>query len=295
MVHKIPEQYDLAIGYTWYNNATIGISGHMFEMIEYYYILSKHIKTCMLICEKVSYDVIEQVIRDKYDFSEEEIQSMLSDIIYFDSPRIVKGKNLLLVDGNFDGMANKVIVFDNVMCFPCSNLTFQKKDWVIALQDDRIYGKGNNTVNYVKKILFDRYKKVSESGDRYLLYATKNTKKITEKFYKELEQSFDGDFFVATNEDLELSERFEVGQVPVDDIWSKFHTYIYTPTLPKKDCSPRFIAECKYYGRDVEYFKIDYMDRDLGLCFRRYDIENDFDSLYLREDDPIIDIVKGII
>jgi len=87
-------------------------------------------------------------------------------------------------------------------------------------------------------------------------------------------------------------------EMPVEDIFTKFGTYIYTPTgeglaRRKFDCSPRFIAECAYYGKKVIYHNIDeeYLSIDTGLKWRRYDIENDFQSLYLDDSDELIDIL----
>ena len=81
--------------------------------------------------------------------------------------------------------------------------------------------------------------------------------------------------------------------MPVDNIFEKFGTYIYTPTKGSADCSPRFIAECKHYGKETVYHNVDesYLNRDPGLKYRRYDIENDFDSINLKPNDNIIDIL----
>jgi len=295
MINIIPDKYKLAIGYTWYSNLSQGICGHMFEMIEYYHTINPHIRTCMLICDQQAFDVIEDAIRDKYDFSEDEVQLMLDDIVFFDNPRMVKGDSFLLVDGHFNGMKNKVLAFNNILAFPCNDLSFQTKQNITVLQDDRIYGKGYNTIHYVKKILFDRYKTIGESIPNNLVYATETARKLYTEFYLELEDEYDGGFLLLTNHDVDVSDRFEQVRLPVKNLFERFDTYIYTPTPNHRDCSPRFIAECKFYGKDVEYFKIDYMDEDAGLCFRRYDIENDFDGICLKEDDPIIEILNGIL
>jgi hypothetical protein len=87
---------------------------------------------------------------------------------------------------------------------------------------------------------------------------------------------------------------------PVENIFEKFDTYIYTPTgidgsiaQISFDCSPRFIAECKYYNKNVIYHNIDekYLSVDTGLKWRRHDIENSFEKLYLNDSDEIIDIL----
>ena len=85
--------------------------------------------------------------------------------------------------------------------------------------------------------------------------------------------------------------------MPVNNIFEKFNTYIYTPTRDKFDCSPRFIAECNFYKKGILYHNIneDYLKIDTGLRYRKYDIENDFKSITLQDDDNIIKIIKSII
>ena len=63
------------------------------------------------------------------------------------------------------------------------------------------------------------------------------------------------------------------------------------------DCSPRLIAECKHYEKNVIYHNIDeqLLKVDLGLKYRRHDIENDFDSIKLKPDDKIVSILHEIL
>jgi hypothetical protein len=91
-----------------------------------------------------------------------------------------------------------------------------------------------------------------------------------------------------------LSDRFIQEDMPVSNLFEKFGVYLYTPTPKKRDCSPRFITECRFYGKKVEYL-IDYSEEDKGLYWRRFDIENNFDGLFLTNDDEIVDLIKGVI
>jgi hypothetical protein len=92
--------------------------------------------------------------------------------------------------------------------------------------------------------------------------------------------------------------------MPVKNIFERFSTYIYTPTYsvtnPKHgcfDCSPRFIAECAFYNKDIIYHNItdEYLSRDTGLKYRRHDIENNMDSIILTPQDDIINILHEIL
>jgi hypothetical protein len=52
--------------------------------------------------------------------------------------------------------------------------------------------------------------------------------------------------------------------VPLEDMWDKFSTYIYTAIPRKMDCSSRFILECLHYNKEI-IFDIDYYDRALEV------------------------------
>ena len=129
-----------------------------------------------------------------------------------------------------------------------------------------------------------------------LLYATSNTKWLKTEFYRDIEMNFKGEFLLLSDKTVKnISDRFIQESMPVKNLFERFSTYIYTPTTAKRDCSPRFPAECKFYEKNVEYFCIDYIEDDLGLYYRRQDIDNNFDSLFLRPDDDIIQLLRDHI
>lgn len=296
MISEVPEKYELSIGYSWHERANQGICGHLFEMIEYYHILSKHINTCMMVCEDMSWERMERTIRDKYDFTDVEIQDMKDNTIFFDRPWVVKGNALLLVDGNFSGMSNRVIGFKHIMAFACRDRKYQTMNNVTVFHDDRIYGEFPNTKNYIKKILFSRYKGIGRSEKNNLIYATSNARRLDIPTYQELEKTYEGPFLLLSDEIVKgVSDRFVQVEMPVKNLFERFDRFIYTRTEINSDCSSRFIAECKFYGKDVEYFQIDYIDRDFGLCFRKYDIEDNFKGLFLKENDPIVGLVDEVL
>lgn len=295
MIVQIPNKYDLCLTYSW-SAFPQNMCGHLFECIEYFYILKKYFKCCIFIGENLSKDFIQQTIKDKYIFSDEEIKEIIDNIIIKDRPKILKGKNVLVTDGNFS--RNNYLFFDKIMAFPCADMTFKSLKNIIMFQDDRIYGKSEcNTKHYIKKILLDKYKKIDSNVENiHMLYTTKNARGILVDELNELEKLYDGKFFLICNEYTEgLSDKFIQEKLPIKDLFKKFSTYIYTPVRKKFDCSPRFIVECKYYNKQVIFHNIDYWKEDLGLYWRVYDIEHNFQSLYLKEDDEIIQLIKDII
>jgi len=293
----LDKAYDLFLAYSW-GSVSQGVSGHLYECIEYYHILKKHMKVGILMCKsELTADAIRTAVEDKYDFTEYEVNELLSDVHFFDSPKILKGNNLLLVDGNFTKLRDIHLLFKNIMAFPCNDKRFACMNNVKAFLDKRIYEDCIQHSNYVKKILFSRYKKINDTGSTAnLVYNTKGPRYLSNEIYLELEHQYIGNFLVVTNvETNHASDRITFAEPPIKDLFKNFGTYIYTPTLRKFDCSPRFIAECKWYGKQVIYHNIDYWDVDKGLYWRKHDMDNDFESIMLKEDDPIIDLVRGVI
>lgn len=293
---QISSDYDLILTYSWSSN-NHSICGHTFEVFDYYYILKNHFRVGILFAEDITIEQVEQSIRAKYSFTDDEINDLLANTIFSNRPRIVKCKNILITDGGVVNMRNVTLLCDNVFYFACGNkeVADNNNSRTYILQDDRVYDKvALNGINYKKRILFDKLKTLGTSKDAALVYATKNCRAIPD--YSDL-SAYHNNITVITNEEnrREDFDNFTFVVPPVDNIFEQFTTYIYTPVERKWDCSPRFIAECHYYGKQVIYHNIDYWGIDHGLYWRYYDIQTDFDSLFLREDDEIIHILKRYI
>jgi len=289
---QLDSTYDLWLSQTWSNN-NHGISGHTFEILDYYHILRKHFKTGILLCEDIDWQTLERAIRSKYDFTDDEIADIRINTVFANRPKVVKANAILFVDGGVINASNYVLLCNRVLHFACGNREVMNntKANTYILQDNRVYEPvQRNGINYKKKILFDRLKPIQTSGNKTLVYATKNCRNIED--YNDLKQY--GDLLVITNEE---NRPVGIDSVvpPVDNLFELFSTYVYTPIQRQWDCSPRFIAECKYYGKQVIFHNIDYWDVDHGLRWRQWDIDHDFDSLYLREDDEIVCIISQVI
>ncbi|HLE09642.1 MAG: hypothetical protein A2504_07035 [Bdellovibrionales bacterium RIFOXYD12_FULL_39_22] len=291
--------YDLWLSYSWSGNNQ-GICGHTFEVIDYYLLLKKYFRVGILLAEDIDWPTFKQAITSKYDISLLELEEIQADTVFFNRPKLVTGNNILFTDGGVTSLKNKTLLFDNIFHFSCGDLTIKnnKSAKTFILQDERIYGRCLNSIDYKKKIYFSRYKKIISAENNILLYGTKNCRNISLELYYEILNQYHGNFICLTNESNRfegLPERFRFLKMPVDNLFEMFTTYIYTPIERKFDCSPRLIAECKFYGKNVIYHKIDYWDEDRGLYYRKWDIDNDFDSICLNENDEIIDVLKKII
>ena len=256
-----------------------------------------------------SWQDFKAVIISKYDLDEETLQNIKKSVIFCKFPRYVKGRNILFVDGGLVRLERLGVklLFNNIFTFKCSYLeqihNINYKD-VMLLQDDRVYQDHNPedtaiSVNYKKKINFDILEDVPTSkADTALIYATQNCRGLTNLQLSNIIRDYKfGKYLLLTdNPDYyDIVDCVDILEPPIERLFEKFSTYIYTPLQGRFDGSPRFPAECEYYGRDVIYHKdINslYLEHDTGLHYRRYDIENNFSSLYLTEDDEIFNILE---
>ena len=85
----------------------------------------------------------------------------------------------------------------------------------------------------------------------------------------------------------------EISTTPIKDLMNRFDTYVYFPTKRKWDVSPRLIPESKWYGKKVDY--VDHGKIKDGSYYRYIDTVDNFDSLILKKNDEIIDILGRYI
>jgi hypothetical protein len=303
---------------TWMPDNDHGICGHIYEIIDYYILLHLKFNVGILICENLNWETIENCVRTKYAVEESIIQKMKSSTLFYDKPKYVVGKNtsILFVDGGLYRSLHKngvALAFKNIFCFRCSpldthhNLSYAN---VVLLQDNRVYNDDDSaiSIDYKKKINFRHYKNISQIQTKTaLLYLTSNCRRLcnvslldiifTYKFEKYIILTNTAEQYTNIIKDF---PNVSLLSMPVDDIFEKFDTYIYTPTGKDGsvanisfDCSPRFIVECAHYNKSVIYHNIDdkYLSIDTGLKWRKYDIENNLQSLYLDDSDSLIDIL----
>lgn len=318
----LDKTYDLYLTMTWTldPNQGHGISGHIYEIIEYYLLLRNKFKVGILICEGMEWNTFEKAITSKYEIENEVLEEIRENTIFEYQPKIVKGNNILFVDGSLTRTMlpfGIILIFKNIFSFRCSNKDFHYNlpyKNINLLQDQRVYNDedSNIAINYKKKILFNKFKKIKNNKtDTAMVYITSNCRKICSDQLLDIVMGYNfKKYIVLTNKKEEYIKKFKdiknvsFPDMPVENIFEKFDTFIYTPTYlvsnPKHgsfDCSPRFIAECKHYNKEVLYHNIDkkYLEIDTGLKYRKQDIETNFDSIVLNEDDEIIDILRNEI
>jgi len=171
------------------------------------------------------------------------------------------------------------------------------------LYPERFENLNITVVDYVKKILWQKYHQPSQvKTGTALFYLTSNCRALPPEDIKLVMDKYRHDKYLIVTNNTALykslqSETVEIAKVPVQNIFDKFDTYIYTKIIVPpmwgmnriEDCSPRFIVECAAFGKNVIY-DLDYVDR--GVECRRAAIENDIMALQLTSEDYFIDYVK---
>lgn len=267
-----------------------GISGHLFEMAEYFYHFTfhKNISTCILISDGTSKEDFFNALKNKYSFSKYEYEIFEKNTFFYFQPKVLIGNIIIFVDGSLRCKDADIFCSKKIF-FRCSEDAYLDKTDIV-LQDYDLYDPLPNSIHYKKKLLFSKFINISSSEDAAMFYCTKNTRMLSFDDLINLTNKYNfSKYIILSDVDIKAPSNVQLLKVPVNNLWEKFNTYIYTglTNLTKIDCSSRFIAECKYYNKNVIY---DVQRMDKGLAVRRNDIENNVD-IELKETDEITSII----
>ncbi len=259
------KQYDIVLTTSF--EFKYGVCGHLFEMIDYYYAIKTYtdLKPCILLSDGTTLAEFQSSVAYKYDNLD------VTDVVEHPYPRVIIAKNILIVDGS-PRLRNAEIFADNIFMFRCSETDFSSmsryKSNKFLLQDFEIYDEryDNITViDYKKKILFSKYKPLGTSTtDTAMYYLTTACRSMTPNELNANIRKHGFDNYIVLTNEPQLYQIDNVFKVPLENMWEKFSTYVYTAIPRKMDCSSRFILECLHYGKEV-IFDIDYHDRALEV------------------------------
>jgi len=279
------KHYDIVL--TTAFEARHGISGHTFELIEYYYAITHYtnLSACILLADGTTLDQFHKCVADKYDMEP------IRDVFEVFRPKVLLSNNILFVDGSHH-LSNCQVFAQNIFLFRCfeSDFTYfqQHSANMFLLQDYEVYGGGIG-IDYKKKILFQKLKVPTiDVQDTAMMYLTTNCRALPvgqiNTIFAKHHHSHN---IILTNDPT----RFEganatIYRIPVEDLWNKFTTYIYTNVARQLDCSPRFIAECKFCGKQI-ILEVDY--HDAGLETR---LKDSVDTITLNKDDLFLELLR---
>lgn len=297
-------KYDLVLSTSFENN--FGVSGHLYELIDYYHILKiNEINTVIVLTDGTTIDIFKKAILEKYNFTSAEVDNIFNNTIECFKPKLIRANNICIVDGSptFGGCS---IIVENMFLLRChcKDYSYFKKQKSIKktylLQDYGLYNERENDlpiepIDYVKKILWRKYshpKKIKTNTA--LLYLTTNCRELSLDAVNKTIKKYPYEKYLIVTNNIEKYKPIEsttiiVEKAPVNNLFEKFDTYIYTPTKGKTDCSPRFIVECEVFNKKVIY-DIEYIAA--GVERRKQIIEKDLLSLHLNDDDDFVKIVK---
>lgn len=300
---NIKNNYDVILTYS----PIIEVTGHIFECFDYYLYLRQYCNVGVLFFNSLNIKSLEVLWNSKYniDFSIikpnllflnlNDIKSTKQNIIKFNS-----NTKVLITDGNIlEFEYNKIFLATKKLYgFLCQDTQYNLKmhKSITYLQDYRIYGKNPQykSINYIKKIPFKFYKKtISPNKNIGMIYVTyvcrKVEPKIIEQYHKK--SGCSKSFLIVPYKlpEYDIIENVEQVEAPIENLFDKFDTYIYTPINRKFDCSPRLITECFIHNKKV-FKDLDYYD--IGLETRYNDCINNLEQLNLKENDKILEILN---
>ena len=204
---------------TWSGDTNHGVSGHLYEIIEYYELLKNHFKVGILICEDLTWDIIEKAILTKYNLNLTQIENIKNNITFANRPKYVVGKNILFVDGGFTRTMLRygvTLLFDNIFSFRCSYMDFHYNlpyKNITLLQDNRVYNDDDNkiSINYKKKIKFNIFKDIKKPTiDAALLYITTNCRRLCDNNMLDIVVQYNFDnYVILSNNNKKYRNKFK--------------------------------------------------------------------------------------
>ncbi len=290
--------YDIVLTYTSSNQEIKRISGHLFEVLDYYLLLRDNgMRVKIIIPDDLTKEEVLSAWGQHYELGTQEIDFQISP-----NPKLILAKKILNVTG-FDSRDGCKYV-GRLFQFRCGHFepNYLQHKLVTVLQDDRVYKTkepyNGKSINYVKKINVKYFKPFKTSKNcNNVLYLNTKLRKISLDFLIELKIRYHNLIIISEEETQEMKDLKLLVLKPPVDILDNIGTgsYIYTRTTGQFDCSSRLVFECKYRGIKVNFeleedFK-NYCQQDTGLFYRVQDLEN-IENLYLTNEDEILKILK---
>lgn len=287
------------------------ITGHVFEVFDYYLFLRDYCRVGMLFLGNMSPEKLRIAFESKYIDSFDDVKK---DLIYY-SLEELKNKRIFTFDSNTrvlitDGNVHLLqtynikfitrhlfgfLCFDNEMNLEEHNKSLYKN--MVYLQDFRIYGKNLkfNSIDYVKKLPFSHYKQHNRIYDNTgMMYLTFHCRKILPNMIMEyyIQSGCDKCLLVVPHKIPEydgIDRNIIQLEAPLENFFESFDTYIYTPIKRQFDCSSRLTTECFMLGKKI-YMDLPYTD--IALQIRYNDCITNLESLNLTQGDKILEILN---
>lgn len=285
------------------------VHGGFFDNFEYYYLIKKNFPECKvkyrLITKHPKSDVIA-MLDDKY----EDVSDVYKDIEVLPFQYTKFYRNPLVMDIIFCATNSAMYWFLKNQSFQMARNYIGLSDyWHIHSSQKKIYKNsimlGDERIfdyvrPYRKKILFDKYKKKKFDGTYdYMLNLSLSERRYSKEFLMNIFKIHKGSYVIYTgikNKEfykwLKELDFIKLIYPPIENFFDLFKTFIYLPYTNGKDSTPRLIPECVFYGKEIEFYS---SGKRSGGYYRYKDTKEDFNGLWLKDTDEIIDIVKSCL
>jgi hypothetical protein len=290
------------------------VHGGFFDNFEYYYLTKQIFKDCDVKWRCITSHSKNEVIaflEDKYQDIEPEAYKDIEVIkyktrVFYRDPLVIdvlicptnSAMYWFLEHGNIQAAKWYIGLGDWKDIHPKQNKYYKNH---IILCDERIYSYGNscNWLQYRKKILFDRFKQKDYMVGKhdYMLNLSLIERRFPKDWMMELFETFGykhvsfaaytgykNEKYYSYFKDLDMVHLIIP---PIKEFMSLFNTFIYIPYKDGTDATPRLIPECVYYNKGIEYYD-EGLEMKSGGYYRYQDTINDWEALWLKEDDEII-------
>lgn len=267
--------------------STHGVSGHLFEIIEYLWLFrQKGVDACALIPFTFSEKDLDITLA-RYRWPEDEKNVLKSYITIKNNVKILRAKTAIFVDGILAYRAGVTVLADRTILLRCAmECNYDRAD--LVLQDSRLYEDLPNSQHYVKKVLTSELKPCKNPDQKVgLVYATRACRELDVRTIEEISKlDYDNILVLSEFPYNNLPENFKNLKVPVQNIFDLFTDFLYTPVggfCDPFDCSPRLPVECRFFGKGFKMLAPLYR----GLDVRLRDIEHNFKNVDLSIEDDI--------
>jgi hypothetical protein len=289
------KKYDICV----YFDADYLCTGSFYDSFEYWWLLRKkygEVGFIIMTPAGVTQLDIFRAIHDKYDVSNQ-IQHCLGDIHFFareyyqNSNQVVPIIADLLVVPSMSAAA-QMFYYDVLLSYqrmitmwelPEDHMYMrafdEKRKNVTMLYDPRVFKgrKDYDHIPYYRALYFDIMKKmIKPARDSCLLNMVTDHKCYEPDRLYEIMEEWDGiEHWTIVTKDKWASkympmmdknyQSIDVLLSPVRDYMYKFNSMMYLPSVRKLDPSPRLMPECRYFGKQVNYYQVE----DAGKVWKK--------------------------
>jgi uncharacterized short protein YbdD (DUF466 family) len=290
------------------------VNGGFFDNFEYYYLVKSVFKNCDVVYRVLTdhpRDDVINILSDKYENIEQSVYDNIDVGPYYFGHVFRKP---LRVDILFCATNSAVFWFLTHRNIQAAKFMIGLADYLpihekqekyfpknVTLCDERFFQFTDiNWQPYRKKILFDKFKDKNYSSKYdYMINLSLVDRRYSKEFMIELVNSLDGSCCIYTGhknkEYYSWLKEINVDVIipPVEDFMGLYKTFIYIPYNNGWDATPRLPAEAAFYRKNVLYY--DKWNIKAGGYYRHKDIIENFEGLYLKEDDEVINLIENVL